>query len=292
MIGEILPAIVEAQEALHLVGRGRNRPIVGIEIDDLAQSPQRAIGIIQLLLVEERAPAQQRLLGLDLDGSTRLLVQELTQLDPLAPSLEGPLEEGRGLGIVGSGVVEPAIVGPGLGVAIEAKVEDFGGSPHDLEDRRRALQRAGQGLGQKHGHFAPAAQALRHAQHLIEVELLDGILLEDPPIPLESALVVLELLFVEPGDALGQGQALGGIVDLLQANLGDADQGRPILSARIHGLEQLRGGPAYRRILQQPLEHGDGARMIRIGAQHHPEMFDGPLGIAEPLGGDLGQPEA
>ena len=254
VIGQVLPALVGAEQALHLVGGGGRRAVIGVKIDDLAQRLQGAIGVAQPLLVDERAATQQRLLGLEVGGPARLLVQKLAQLQPLFPALERPLEQGRGLGIPATGVVEPPIERARFRAAVQVHVVDLGGAPHDLQHRRRILQRSRQGVGQQDPDLAPPPQAAAQAQELLQVDPLGGVLLENLAVPLQRAVVVLELLLIKAGDALGQRQPLRRIIHLLQPDLGDVNQRCPVLAAGVDGLQQLGRDAAHHWILQHAFQ--------------------------------------
>ena len=122
--------------------------------------------------------------------------------------------------------------------------------------------------------------------------MLGGRLLEDLAVPAQRAVVVLELLLVEARDALGPGHALRRVLDLQQADLADADQRGPVAAAGVDRLEQLGGRALHGDVVEHALEHGDGARVVRVGAQHGAQLVERALLVVLAVVRDLRQAEA
>ena len=240
MIGQLVPLTLGGQQALQLRGGAAVR---GIDVHRLAQRPDRAVVAVQLLFVELRAPAQQRQLRRRFDGAPGLFVDQLAQLLPGAPALQRALEKLRDVAIVGARVEQTPVMLLRLGPLSQTEVEDLRGPADDVEDRGVLAQLALQVTREQAGQVLPAIQLVGQANQLLQAETLGRRLLEHLAVPAQRAVVVLQLLLVEAGDALGPRQPLGGLLDLDQANLADLDQRRPSARPAYTGSSSSAAGP-------------------------------------------------
>ena len=221
VVGQVRPAAGLRQQALQF----RCRRTVGrVDLQRLAQRADGAVGVVQLLLVELGAAAQERHAGRRIHRAPRLLVDELAQLRPSAPALERRLQELRRLAVVRPCVVEAPVQLLGLGPLSEPEVEDLGSAPNDLQDGRLLRQLAVEVVGQERRRVLPAIQLVGQAQERLAGLALGRRLLEDLAVPAERAVEVLQLLLVEARDPPGPGLALPGVLDLQQADLAYLDQ--------------------------------------------------------------------
>src|SRR4051794_37395281 len=89
----------------------------------LAAGGVGAAAVPEPLLVELGAAAQEGQLGDGVDGAARLLVDELAQVGPRLPALEGGLVKLGDGAVVGERVEEAPVVLARLGLVAEAQVE-------------------------------------------------------------------------------------------------------------------------------------------------------------------------
>ena len=119
-----------------------------------------------------------------------------------------------------------------------------------------------------------------------------GPFLEDPAVPVEGLVQILDLLLVDLRDPLRPGQAQLGILAELEAQAVDADQILPGVAADVHRLEQVGRVDRHLGIGEHPLEDGDGPAVIGLARQHRAQVAEGAVAIGELLELNLGQAEA
>ncbi len=289
VIGQVRPAPRLGEQPLEL----RRRLAIGrVDLQRLAQRPHRTPGVVELLLVQLGAAAEQRHPRRRIGRPARLLVDQLAQLHPGAPALEGRLVELRRGAIIGAGVKETPVVLLRLGALAEPQVEDLRGAAHDVEHRRLLAQLSVEIVGEQAGGVRPAIEPVRQAQERLRGLPLGRRLLEDLAIPAKRAVEVLQLLLVKAGDPLRPGEPLGRVLHLQQANLANLDERLPVAPSGVDRLEERGGRPLDRHVVEHPLEHGDGAGVIGDPGEHQLEMVERRLAIAAPIVLDLREPEA
>ena len=194
-------------------------PVAGLDLERFAQRTDRAIEIVQVLLVELGAPAQEGQLRARVDRPSGLLVDQLAQLLPGAPALQRPLVELRHLAVVGARIEEPAVVLLRLGALSQLVIEDLGGPADDVEDGRLLAELTLEVTGQQAGRVLPAIELAGEAQELLAAQALGRRLLKHLAVPAQRALVVLELLLEEARDPLRPGEPLGRLLHLQEPDL-------------------------------------------------------------------------
>ena len=160
VLGQLVPLPLGAEQAFQLRGRAAIR---GIDVHRLAQRPDRAPAAVQLLLIQLRAPAQQRQLRRRIDRAPRLLVDQLAQLLPGAPALQRRLEQLRRIAIVRTRVEQAPVVLLGLGPLSQPVIEDLRGPADDVDDRRLLAQLALEVIRQQARQVVPSDPACRPA---------------------------------------------------------------------------------------------------------------------------------
>ena len=289
VIGQVRPAAGLRQQSFQLGGR---LAIGRIDLQRLAQRPDGAVRVIELLFVQLGAAAQERDARRGVRRPAGLLVDELAQLRPGPPALERRFVELRRRAIVGARVEEAPVVLLRLGALSQAQIEDLGGPAHDVEHRRLFVQLAVEVAGEQARRVLPAIELVGQAQERLGGLPLRRRLLEDLPVPAKRAVEVLQLLFVEPRDPLGPAEPFGRILDLQQANLANLDERLPVAAPRVDRLEQRGRRPLHAHVVEHPLEHGDGARVIGRARENELQVLQRRLAIAAPIVLDLRQAEA
>jgi len=168
---------------------------------------------------------------------------------------------------------------------------DLGGQAHHLQDVLAGAELAVEVVAQQPGHLRPAAELGGQAHQLLLGAAVGRAVLEDPPVPAEGLVEVLDLLLVDLGDALGPGVALLGVLGVLETDLVDGDELGPGVAADVHWLEEVGGLDLGVAVLEQVLELVDGISVIGFPAQHGGQVLEGAVAPPQLPQLDPGQTE-
>ena len=183
VVAQILPALFGGQELLQR--RGSHR-VVGIDLQDRAQRIHRRARLRQILLTDARAPTQEIGAFRGRLDQGHLLVEQVAQLCPRLPALQGFLEEFRGRPVARLGLqVAPVVTAGGFAITQLLVV-----NPNGHADQGQHLvgigQLVGEELVEQLAHIAPATELGRQAQQPLLRRPIGGLLLEHASVPVES----------------------------------------------------------------------------------------------------------
>ena len=160
---------------------------VGLDLQRLAQGPHGAVRVVELLLVELGAAAEERHPRRRYRGAPRLLVDELAQIAPGTPALERRFVELHRRLVVGPRVEQAAVVLLGPPRACQLMIEISA-------VRRTMSSTAGSGelavevAGEQARGVRPAIELIGQAKQRVGAGPLGGRLLKDLAVPARNAL--------------------------------------------------------------------------------------------------------
>ncbi len=185
---------------------------------------------------------------------------------------------------------------PGEGALHLAEVGvDLAGAARELGAPRVVGRQSGELRGVDRGEAALGAADLGEALELGPDGLVGELFVEEHRHRLEGGTVVLELLFVERGEALEEVAALARLLAGDEARVeGDLDAG-PVGAAQVDRLQHLAGAGLVLRVFrggEERLELGHGALVGGIARERFAELVEGALRIVRVVPSDLGDVDA